>query len=885
MNRLRFLSGKGVIAMAAIILFAAGAASAADSLEKCGLYRAFQRNWKDVELGRDFEYWRAPEMTPGTLLCAKPAATDVWVSCDRWPDASDVRRFGLDAIRLSGAKTEHEKATAVYRWVRRWMIFTGNGKGAPAERLTPRLGNNPCVHEPAKLLNVYGAHWCGGQARVVELIWRALGFRAEKVAVGGHTIVGMHYRDDDGVQRWHTLDVSHSHVVWDKSLRRLLGVNERPARDGGGHYYGLPGNGHLYTNNHRMEMAFRPGEKLERIWGNWGKPYQDNAARKNNRMAKKVPSYERGPYPPFVFGNGRWTYSPDLTNPRWIKGLVSPPTGMADGALQPAKAGKPAAAVWHFSTPYIVSDAEVKMTIKRKSAKDIIRLHVSVDNGKTWKQMWQCPDDVTGEKEVSASICPKFDVGQKVEPPEGFHSPFGHYAYQVKVELLGKDKPEDCSVKAISFETFVQLNILSLPQLQPGRNRITVRGKPAEGTALKVTYVWDDPKGKGRTNVTIVENAPYTYEILAAGKKWADCVCKSMTVESVAATGQGNRTIVKEKPSEIHELSPMPPFAETTGGWPAGGKWPKVERVATRLKAKVKLKHALPAAARIGDPSFFDILKPMLYDPAMARHRKAIVVALYNSNPERARPLLLDILNNMDTLKWPPFKGKRDPAGTHHWVETGAVIGYMACESGWKEFLPGLAKLLENPWASAKWGPRYGIVRSIGRLGKDDKCASTVMEKVLTNKLYKEHGDTLIVAALAAGRIGDPALIPALRKYVSQDYWPLKHNAALSLGILGDESIVPRMHEWLAVKWDENYRAYAAEALGSLKDKGSATALKAALAVEPFPWVRAKIEEALQKIGHGSTRLPRRGQTPFPKAKKGTDPAPSRTMPKNEGTR
>ncbi len=148
------------------------------------------------------QYWRgAREVSPGPFLCVKPAATDVTVVCDRWPDGSDVRQFGLDVARLSGAKTDHQKALAVYRWVRRWMIFTGNGKGAPAERLSRRLRKHPCIHEGAKLLNVYGAHWCGGQARVVEQVWRALGFRAEKVCRGGHTIVGMHYRDYDGVER------------------------------------------------------------------------------------------------------------------------------------------------------------------------------------------------------------------------------------------------------------------------------------------------------------------------------------------------------------------------------------------------------------------------------------------------------------------------------------------------------------------------------------------------------------------------------------------------------------------------------------------------------------------------------------------------------------
>lgn len=159
--------------------------------------------------------------------------------------AFDVRRFGLDAIRLSGAQTDHDKALAVYRWVRRWMCFT-NHRGAPAETLVARLHEHAVVHEPAKLLNVYGAHWCGGQTRAVELVWRALGYRAEKVCRGGHTIVGLHYQDYDGVCRWHGLDVSHSAVAWDSSYRRLLSLDELSSQWHAFYYqYGLPGNGCL----------------------------------------------------------------------------------------------------------------------------------------------------------------------------------------------------------------------------------------------------------------------------------------------------------------------------------------------------------------------------------------------------------------------------------------------------------------------------------------------------------------------------------------------------------------------------------------------------------------------------------------------------------------
>jgi len=853
-GRLSFFSGKGIIAMAASILCAAGLARAVEPLEKDSYCRALRRRWKDIELSRDLEYWRHPERTPGPFLCKRPAATDVWVSCDRWPDGSDSRRFGLDAVRLSGARTEHEKALAVYRWVRRWMIFN-NDKGAPAERLV--MPRRPRVHQAVKLLNVYGVHWCGGQARTVELVWRALGYRAEKVCRGGHTIVGMYYRDFDGVERWHGLDVSHAAVAWDRSYRRLLGIDELSSRFYAFYYqYGLPGNGHIYFDDHRMELAFRPGEKLERIWGNWGKPYQDNAAR--DGMSKRVPEYERGPYLPVTFGNGRWTYSPDLSRRDWTRGLAEPTRGMAPGKLQPAAPEAPATAVWHFRTPYIVSDATVRMKLARKTAADVIRLHLSVDNGKTWKPIWDCPADAVGTKELAVPICPKFEVTEKGKVPKDFHSPFGRYAYRLKLELVAKQNPEDCRVESIAFETTVQQNMLSLPQLQPGRNRITVRGKLAKGAALKVTYVWDDPKGKGRRNVTVVESAPYTYEIIAAGRKWKDCVCKSIIIEAVRATGEGNRTVVREQPSPIHKLPPMRPVAETTGTWgqPRQGRCPGLEQVADRLKRRRSLASALPAACMLADPGLFDLIKPILYETTSSRLRRHAIVALYNCDPKRARPVLLDVLNDQEgkRVRWSKGKDKKDEGWgrAQSWCVAGTIIGYCAAEAGWKEFLPGLLKVLAHEQCSPYWGPRYGTVRVIGRLGKGDRAAADMIEKVLTHKLRKEHGDTLVPAALAAGRIGDPALIPALRKHLDSSYWPLKHNAALALSMLGDRSIAPRMRDWLTVKWDENFRGYAAEALGNLKDADSLDALEAALTVEPFPWVREKMERAIKAARRGA---------------------------------
>jgi hypothetical protein len=829
--------------------------NAKEVLETDPFYQKLRKVWSDVHMNRNFEYWRAPERTPGLFLCDVPAAKDVWVSCNRWPDSSDARRFGLDAVRLSGAKTDHKKALAIYRWVRRWMIYN-NKKGCSIEHLNLNVSGHFRVNQADKLLNGYGVHWCGGQARVVEQVWRALGYRAEKVIRGGHTIVGMHYRDYDGIERWHGLDVSHSAVAWHDSYQRLLSLDELSSQWYAFYYqYGLPGNGHLYFNDHRMELSFRRGETLKRLWGNVGKPYQDNAAQ-GKGMAQRVPASERGPYFPFTFGNGIWSYTPDLSQSGWEKGLAAPLVGMVKGRLQPADPNMPASAVWHFRTPYIISDAEMKARIFRKTIQEKIRLYLSSDNGGTWKKVWECPDTIMGEKEIVVPIGKKVEVSEKGPAPSaGFISPFGRYAYQLKLELVTAGQSGHCRVDAVSFENTVQLNLYALPQLQPGKNKISVRGVIERGEALRIIYVWDDPSGKNRHNETIVEHTPFTYEIIAGGNKWEDCVCKSITVEVVAATGQGNRTVVKEKPSKYKILETLFPVEQTMGRWngqPLKKDLPKLKDVLASNRDLNRFKRIIRGAVMLADPRTFDAFKKLSYTETAQNIKLLAFVGMYRSNPERARSVLLDILKdkNGNRVVWGKGKDKKEKGWGREqsWCVGGTVIGYIAAEAQWKEFLPGLLEILVSKQCKPGWGPRYGTVRGIGRLGKGNGQAAEAIRNVLEHRYLKEHGDTLIAAAMAAGQIGDKKAIPALRKHLERNYWPLKHNAALSLSQLGDTSIRERMQEWLTIPFDENFRGYAAEALGNIGNQSSVKSLEAALVIEPFPWVRHKIQAALDRI-------------------------------------
>jgi hypothetical protein len=792
-------------------------------------------------LSRDCEYWRATERTPGPLACRRPVARGVWVTCDRWPDGSDLRHFGQDAIRLCGATTDHEKALAVYRWVRRWMVFPTGGNNAPTEKLVSRHRKNGFVDQGLKQLNVYGVHWCDGQVRIFETVWRALGYRAEKVVCGGHTIVGCHFKDHDGVARWHAMDVSHSGLLFDRSYRRLLSLDELATVYYGGHYQWVfcP---HNDWDDHRMELSLRVGEKIERIWGNRGKPYQDNVSRRD----RKVPEWERGPYP-LEHGDGRWTYTPDLAGEDWMQALAEPPANMTRGGLRPADVGRSATAVWDFRTPYIIADAKVTLRLKRRSADDRIRLHLSIDDGETWNPLWDCPANVVGDKVISVPIGARYTVTGSAEPPPSLNSPFGRYAYRLKLELFAASDVRDCRVHGICFETVVQQNYFALPQLQPGKNLITVRGHLPAGEALRVTYLWDDTLGGRRTNVTVVEKTPHTYEILAAGRNWQDCICKSIVIEGIRATGGGNRMLVKEEPSLVPPMPPMRPVEETARAWyqPQRNELGSIEQVIAGLRKGTEPKRWLGAAMMHADARAFEEAATIVAKTANSDLKHRAMVALYVMDRDKARPILFEVASDKARSKWDTSK---DPVGEAPWIAGTAVIGLMAADAGWNEFLPLMIRALKNPTAWPGWGPRYTLIRIIGRLGRGDRKAAAAIRAVLTDQFQREDDDGRAVAALAAGQIGDVALLPALRQHANSAYAPLAQNAALSMSVLGDKPVAGKARAWLNAAADENFRGAGAEILGNLRDRESLAILREALAIEPFPWVREKMSLAIHTI-------------------------------------
>jgi hypothetical protein len=210
--------------------------------------------------------------------------------CNNWPDTSTLKDFGESSIRVFQAKSNEEKAIAVWRSIQHLTVATDV---IPKE---PALGVNYVV-DPMKLLNVYGGHWCDGLSRMMEMTWRSLGYRAQKLYKFGHTFADCHWKDSDGVERWHVFDLNQHWFVYDRTGGHIATKDELsldhsliyfPSRTP------VPSNpslmqpsyvhaGHLKIEPHHTGINLRIGETMERHWGNEGKPYYNLFGRRSGR--------------------------------------------------------------------------------------------------------------------------------------------------------------------------------------------------------------------------------------------------------------------------------------------------------------------------------------------------------------------------------------------------------------------------------------------------------------------------------------------------------------------------------------------------------------------------------------------------------------------------
>jgi HEAT repeat protein len=736
-------------------------------------------------------------------------AQDVKVVCDRWPDGSSLRQFALDAIRLSGAKTQKQKALAIFRWMRRWTMFT-NGH-APSER-----GRK--VLDDLKILHVFGAHWCDGRALCMENLWRSIGGRAWKLYVPvGYTMALVHWRDDDGVERWHQMHCSRGWYVYDRAGKLVahpdqigadLSLMLRPSRTG------VPRSGHpprpwnwiavshRRFSTHDISLDLRLGETYDRAWGNEGLPACDNIAK------EQYPDGEHGPYE-ITYGNGR---------------LVSRLDPAAPGLLR--KEGGRFVVDWPVRTPHLLADAWLEGKLP---AGLVARFS---PDGRNW---FDLPGAAGG----------RLELGRKCR---GRKNVVGRYRYVLRLSWPAGARPRSAE-ETPRLVNVVQHNMFSLPQLWPGRNRIRVSARLPVGTALKVAYTWDDAGGKGRRHVAVAEKSPFNYVIAASGRKWTDVRCRRLTISCVPADGKGNRIEVREPEAGFED----PPAPQTMDEIVGAHKPEALKKTAEYLEdleaADEKRKiQALDALMVLRDPKAAKALTAMIYSaedlPLHVRGRA--MQALYRSLPaEEAFKVLLPVVRRDERVKWiAALKGRG-------WKSLSSLVAHLAADAGYRKALPDLLAGFKR--GVGIWN-RMTYLRAFGRFKAREAVPSCI-------GALRWHSDVSASAAWALGEIGDRSAIPHIVRAIEGRMARRPHQMILyawgaeALGKLKARS--PQALKLLAkllAHEDEEVRGAAAKALGLVGSKAQVVALKAAAAKERFAWVRKRMLAAAEALSAGGAK-------------------------------
>lgn len=356
----------------------------------------------------------------------------------------------LDEI-LQGAKNDQEEVLLIWDFVR-----------------TNRHHDDPIfaddeLHDPVKMLNVFGAGLCDDSGYVGCSLLHHAGLSAQKYGrtplvrtLRGHMMCeailqgGYQFLDIDENAFYLDLEneipVSGDAMVQDHYLAmrdhaygpRFQGwqIGEKAAalfgRDDGNTFHAAAG--------HRIDFDLRPGERIEYRWDNCGKFASDDRNNKQNRR---------------FWGTSRWVYEPRLT---------------PDRANADARQATAEEIVYEMKTPCAVCGGHVHAEFGDVPAAASRKVAVSLD-GAAWQDVW------TGQEE--GAVC-DVEIDGALQTKQGP----AKYVYFVKVT------PGIGAVKSLRLETDLMTSPHALPRLNVGSNRVEYTDECTGPREVTITHRW-----------------------------------------------------------------------------------------------------------------------------------------------------------------------------------------------------------------------------------------------------------------------------------------------------------------------------------------------------------------------------------------------------------
>jgi hypothetical protein len=397
------------------------------------------------------------------------------VTTDRTVDAGSLETIVKDVIARAGAKTNDEKAIAIYEYLHNTIFH----HAYPTEAAPQSVG-------PLKMINAYGWGLCGGQHTVLKALFEAAGFKCRYVGWPGHTTIEVFY---DG--RWHYFDVFLKCYYWSRDKSHVAGQEEianDPAIVLAAVKEGRAARQNLCCGDTMADVI--DGCKARKVVGDvkgWASvtwrdenysPLLNLPAGASLRLDWKAdeggfavrarPEHSCGikdfrtdkvlgpileHYGPRNWSNGTFVYAPDFSRPADLADIQLTGAVAKDGKLLASGKGT---VLFKLPLPYPYVRAHVDTAFEGGDGK----LFLSVDGGKTWKP---------AAGDLSPQVKQKYNVWLKAEFPG--------------------------ALAAIRVAALVEHNRSALPYLLPGKNVVTVsldKNEMPKDSVLKVSYVYQE---------------------------------------------------------------------------------------------------------------------------------------------------------------------------------------------------------------------------------------------------------------------------------------------------------------------------------------------------------------------------------------------------------
>lgn len=398
------------------------------------------------------------------------------ITTDRTIDASSLESIVKQVIDRSGAKTNDEKAIALYEYLHQ-AIFHRQYPTEPA----------PLSVGPLKVVNVYGWSLCGGQHTVLKALFETAGWECRYVGWPGHTTVEVKY---DG--RWHYFDVFLKCYYWSKDRAHIASQEEiaddpsivldavkegRAPRHnlccgdapadvvGGCKARKVVGDSKGWAGitwrdqNYSPRLRLPAGGALRLDWkgepdGYLVKFKPEHTCGLKDFAGDKVlgPIVEH--YGPRNWSNGRFVYAPDFAQAADQADIELKDAQAKEGKL--VATGGAGVAIMKLPLPYPYLSAKLDAAFEGGEGK----VSVSADGGKTWR---------VAAGELTPLVRQQYDVWVKAEFPG--------------------------ALTRLRLDAVVEHNRGALPYLLPGKNQVTVGledGKLPAGAVLVVTYTYQE---------------------------------------------------------------------------------------------------------------------------------------------------------------------------------------------------------------------------------------------------------------------------------------------------------------------------------------------------------------------------------------------------------